>query len=432
MLDVGIALLPATTSGLCKMIPRAGISVMLTNIAIIISVALLGNLLFSKLGLPGILGMLLAGILLGPSGFDMIQADVLQLLKEFKTVALIVILIRAGLGISKETLNRIGGPAIRMGFIPCIVEGVAVMSASHLLLGLPIPESGMLGFIVAAVSPAVVVPQMLELKEDGFGKRNEIPTLVLAGASVDDVFAITIFGVFASMAAGGSVELGYLFLGVPAGIVAGGLIGAAIGVGLVAFFKKYHLRDTKKVILFMIIAVVFYDLCERPEVKEILPVAALLGIMAMGFVILERYDVLANRLSLKFQKVWVLAEILLFVYIGAEVQIGKLTGSLIGIGILILAIGLAARSAGVWLSLLGSELHFKEKMFCVISYWPKATVQAAMGAVPLAMVMEGRMETMTQQSGQIILSIAVLSIVVTAPLGAILIKGLGPKLLAQD
>jgi NhaP-type Na+/H+ or K+/H+ antiporter len=256
--------------------------------------------------------------------------------------------------------------------------------------------------------------------------------LVLAGASVDDIFAITLFSVFAGMAAGGSVDLLRLCVGVPVGIVLGGAIGTAFGFVLVWFFKRYHLRDTKKVILFMIIAVVFYEVCELPSVKLVLPIAALLGIMAMGFVILERYDVLAKRLALKFQKIWVLAEILLFVYIGAEVRIDQLSGSLVGIGLLILAIGLAARSLGVWLSLKGSELDFKERVFCVIAYWPKATVQAAMGAVPLTMVMEGKMTSMTEQSGEVILAIAVLSIVVTAPLGAIGIKTFGPRLLTKQ
>jgi NhaP-type Na+/H+ or K+/H+ antiporter len=405
---------------------------MLTDIAIIILVALLGNLVFSKLGVPGILGMVAAGVLLGPSGLDLINPEVLKLLKEFKTVALIVILIRAGLGISKETLNRIGGPAIRMGFIPGFFEGAALTAASYYLLDLPFFEAGMLGFILAAVSPAVVVPQMLELKEGGFGKRKRVPTLVLAGASVDDVLAITVFGVFAGLAAGGSVDLGYLLFGVPVGIILGGAIGAGIGFALVWFFKRYHLRDTLKVILFMIIAVVFYDVCEMQEVKAIIPIAALLGVMAMGFVVLEKYDVLANRLAQKFQKIWVLAEILLFAYIGAEVRIGELTGSLVGIGLLILAVGLTARSLGVWLSLLGSDLNVKERVFCVIAYLPKATVQAAMGAVPLAMVMGGRMASMTVESGQVILAIAVLSIVVTAPLGTIGIKKVGPRLLTQE
>jgi NhaP-type Na+/H+ or K+/H+ antiporter len=404
---------------------------MLTDIALIILVALIGNWVFSKLGLPGILGMVVAGVALGPSCLDLIDDDVLALLKESKTVALIVILIRAGLGISKETLNRIGGPAIRMGFVPCIVEGAIVMAASHYLLGLSWFEAGMLGFIIAAVSPAVVVPQMLELKESGFGKQNEIPTLILAGASVDDVFAITIFSAFAGLTGGGSVDVGYLLLGVPLGIILGGVIGAGIGLALVWFFKKYHMRDTKKVILFMIIAVVFYDLCELQQLKEIVPIAALLGVMTIGFVILERYDILANRLALKFQKIWVLAEILLFAYIGTEVRVDELNGTLVGAGLVILAVGLVARSFGVWLSLLGSRLTSKERLFCMIAYFPKATVQAAMGAVPLQMVLEGKMGSMTEESGKVILAIAVLSIIVTAPLGAIGVKLAGPRLLDQ-
>ena len=404
---------------------------MLTTMAIIILAALLGNLLFRKAGLPGILGMIIAGVLLGPSGFDLIPAGVQAFLKEAKTVALIVILIRAGLGISKTTLHRIGGPAIRMGFLPCIIEGAVVTVAAHVLLALSWLEAGMLGFIIAAVSPAVVVPTMLELKESGFGRKKEIPTLVLAGASVDDVFAITIFGVFAGLAAGGAANWAYLLLGVPGGILAGALIGVLIGFVLVWFFVRYPMRDTHKVIVFMMIAVLFHDLAELPAVKAALPIAALLGIMAIGFVLLERNNELANRLASKFAKIWVLAEILLFVYIGAEVRVRELTPELVGVGLLVLAIGLVARSGGVWVSLMGSGLTARERLFCVIAYLPKATVQAAMGAVPLTMVMEGKMTTMTAESGQLVLAMAVLAIVVTAPLGAIGIKLAGPRLLEQ-
>ena len=405
---------------------------MLTEIAILILTSLLGNFIFLQCGLPGILGMIGAGVLLGPSGFNLLSAEVLMLLTEFKTVALIVILIRAGLGISKETLNRIGGPAIRMGFVPCLAEGTIITLAAHWLLDLPCFEAGMLGFIVAAVSPAVVVPQMLELKENGFGKKKEVPTLILAGASVDDVFAITIFGAFTSLATGVSANWLRLAISLPAGILIGAGIGILIGYLLVWFFKRYHLRDTKKIILFMIIAVAFYDLCESPQVQAIVPITALLGIMAIGFVILERYDTLANRLASKFQKIWVLAEILLFAYIGAEVQLRELTTGIVGVGLLILAIGLVARSGGVWVSLLGSQLNSRERIFCMISYLPKATVQAAMGAVPLSMVLDGKMTSMTVASGKTILAIAVLSIVVTAPLGAIGVKISGPRLLKKD
>ena len=401
----------------------------MVDVAFIILFALIGSYIFTKIGLPNILGMIAAGLILGPSGFDLIGPEIKSLLKEFKTVALIVILIRAGLGISKQTLNRIGGPAIRMSFIPCIIEGTTVTAISYWMLDLPFYAAGMLGFIIAAVSPAVVVPTMLKLKEKGFGKKNEVPTIVLAGASLDDVFAITIFSVFAGLAAGASANWTYLLLGVPAGIVFGAAIGAIIGLLFTWFFKRFHFRDTMKVIIFMLVAVIFYDLSENPLIKEYLPIAALLGIMAIGFVLLEKYDVLANRMALKFNKIWVFAEILLFVYIGSEVQLSDVDGSLVGIGLLILVVGLCARSLGVWISLLKSPLNSKEKLFCMIAYFPKATVQAAMGAVPLSMIMSGKITSLEMESGQVILTIAVLSIVFTAPLGAIGIKIGGPKLL---
>jgi NhaP-type Na+/H+ or K+/H+ antiporter len=376
--------------------------------------------------------MIVTGLILGPSGFDLIDPEIHALLKEFKTVALIVILIRAGLGISKETLHRIGGPAIRMSFIPGAIEGLTVMLISYWLLDLQLYEAGMLGFIIAAVSPAVVVPTMLQLKEAGFGKNKEVPTLVLAGASLDDVFAITIFSVFAGLAAGDATNWTYLVLGVPGGILLGAAIGAIIGFAFTWFFKKYHLRDTMKVIIFMIVSVIFYEVAEMPPVKNIVPIAALLGIMAIGFVLLEKYDILANRMAMKFNKIWVFAEILLFVYIGSEVRIADINTSLVGVGVLILGVGLISRSIGVYLSLLRSELNRKEKLFCVIAYWPKATVQAAMGAVPLTMVMSGQIKSMSEQTGHLILTMAVLSIVLTAPLGAIGIKLGGPKLLSRE
>jgi NhaP-type Na+/H+ or K+/H+ antiporter len=402
------------------------------DVAFIILFALIGNYLFNKAGLPGLLGMMVTGMMLGPSGFDVINPEIHALLKEFKTVALIVILIRAGLGISKETLNRIGGPAIRMSFIPGIVEGAAIMALSYWLLDLSVFEAGMLGFIIAAVSPAVVVPAMLHLKDIGFGMKKGVPTLVLAGASLDDVFAITIFGVFAGLAAGDATNWTYVFLGVPAGILLGALIGVAIGFAFTWFFKKYHLRDTMKVIIFLIISVIFYEVVEFPQVKSIVPIAALLGIMAIGFVLLEKYDILANRMALKFNKIWVFSEILLFVYIGSEVRLTDVNTSLIGAGILIIAIGLIARSLGVYLSLIRSHLNAKEKLFCVIAYWPKATVQAAMGAVPLTMIANGQITNMSVERGQLILTMAVLSIITTAPLGAIGIKVMGPRLLDQE
>lgn len=405
---------------------------MLTDLALIVLSALLLNFVFSKLGLPGILGMIATGIILGPGLLNLINENIIDLLREFKTVALIVILIRAGLGINKVTLNKIGGPAIRMSFIPGVIEGTTITLISHFLLGFSIIEAGMLGFIFAAVSPAVVVPSMLELKEKDYGKKKEIPTLILAGASVDDVFAITIFGVFVGLASGNAINLPYLLISVPLGIVLGAFIGVGIGFLLVWFFKRVHIRDTKKVIIFMIIAVLFYELTEVDPIKDVIHLAGLLGIMAIGFIILEKYSKLANRLAVKFSKVWVLAEILLFVYIGTEVQIQELNGQILGVGLLILGIGLMLRSLGVWISLLRSKLDAKEKIFCMIAYLPKATVQAAIGAVPLTLIQTGKITGIPIETGQTILALAVLSIVVSAPIGSIGIKLLGPKLLKRD
>ncbi len=406
--------------------------VMLTDLALIILSALLLNFVFSKVGLPGILGMIATGIIIGPSILNLLDTQIIALLSEFKTVALIVILIRAGLGINRDTLYKIGGPAIRMSFIPGIIEGATVTLVSHFLLEFSIIEAGMLGFIFAAVSPAVVVPSMLELKEKDYGKKKEIPTLILAGASVDDVFAITIFGVFVGLAGGTAINIPYLLVSVPAGIILGVLIGVSIGFLLVWFFKRVHIRDTKKVIIFMIIAVLFYEFTELDAIKDYIHLAGLLGIMAIGFILLEKYPKLANRLAIKFNKVWVLAEILLFVYIGTEVQIQELNRQILWIGLLILFIGLALRSLGVWISLIRSKLNLKEKTFCMIAYLPKATVQAAIGAVPLTLIQTGKITGIPLETGQTILALAVLSIVVSAPIGAIGIKLLGPKLLSRE
>lgn len=405
---------------------------MLLQFCLILSVALILNYVFFKINIPGILGMIATGILLGPSFLDVLGVDVRDILQEMKTAALIVILIRAGLGINKKTLLKVGKPAIRLSFIPGVLEGTVVLLAAHFIFGMSFIASGMLGFIIAAVSPAVVVPQMLDLKDKGYGKKKEIPTLVLAGASADDVFAITIFSVFVGLASVGDVNVSKLLFTVPAGILLGALIGIVLGIALVWFFKRYHIRDTKKVIIFMIIAITFYEITEEPFVKDFIPIAGLLGIMAIGFILFEKYDLLANRLAAKFNKIWVLSEILLFVYIGTEVQVLELNATLVGTGLLVLVLGLCARSVGVLLSLYKTELNTKERLFCVVAYLPKATVQAAIGAVPITMINAGSITGISTDTGQMILSIAVLSILFTAPLGAIGIKYLGPRLLQKE
>ncbi len=375
---------------------------MIVNVAVILIVAMLFHYLMERLKLPGLLGFLFTGVLLGPYVINFISPELMFISAELRTTALIVILIRAGLSIQRKTLNRVGKSAIKMSFIPCILEGSAITFIGYQWLNLSLPEAGMLGFILAAVSPAVVVPQMLHLKDKGFGKNREVPTLVLAGASIDDVFAITIFGIFLTAGTGAHPNIIALLLQAPLSIFLGIGLGLLIGYGFVLFFQRYAMRDTRKVIIFMVIAILFY------EISHHVPIAGLIGIMAMGFIILEKDNTLAFKLSMKFNKIWVLAEILLFVLIGAQVNIFVIFAA--GpIGLAIIFTGLIARSTGVYLSLAGSSLSNKERLFCMIAYTPKATVQAAIGAVPLSMGIA---------SGEWILAVAVLAILVTAPLGA--------------
>ncbi len=401
---------------------------MLVNMAIMIIVALIFAMIFEKIKLPPLLGMIGAGILLGPytreavvaSGYSFLSGvfisdEVLLLSKELRTAALIVILIRAGLGINKEVLNKIGVTAIKMASIPCMLEGLFIILFGHYVLGLSIPVAGIMAFVIAAVSPAVIVPEMLTLKDGGYGQKKEIPTIILAGASIDDVFAITFFGSFLSMALGGEVNIIKQLALIPVSVVLGVLGGAIIGFILLKVFTKFHMRDTRKVLFFMVAAIMYHHL----EELKIIPIASLLGVMTMGFIILEKKQELAHRMAMKFNKVWVLAELLLFVLIGAAVNL-KVVGSSGMIGLAIILIGLIGRWIGVSLSLKGSGLNFKEKIFCKVAYSPKATVQAAIGGIPLAMGLK---------EGEFILAVAVLSIVVTAPIGALGIRALKDKLL---
>jgi len=379
---------------------------MLINISVIIIVALALSYVFEKLKLPGLLGMILAGFLLGSQGFDYISPDVLHISGELRTAALIVILIRAGLGISRQTLNKIGVSAFKMSFIPCLFEAAFLISISMLLLDFTFIQAGMMAFVLAAVSPAVIVPQMLQLKELGYGQNKEVPTLILAGSSIDDVFAITFFGAFVSMNTPGSESsLLSQLLGIPLSIFSGILIGALLGYLLVVFFRNFDIRDTKKVMLFMIVAIGFHHF----EELDLMPVASLLGIMTIGFVILEFSPKVAKDLAGRFNKIWVLAEVLLFTMIGAVVQLDAIKGDFLLL-LVVIIVGLIGRSFGVWTALIRSGLNNREKTFCTIAYWPKATVQAAIGGVPLALGLP---------HGQEILAIAVLAIVFTAPLGAI-------------
>ncbi|MBP2027253.1 NhaP-type Na+/H+ or K+/H+ antiporter [Acetoanaerobium pronyense] len=391
---------------------------MAVSLAIILILGLFMNKIFEKLKLPGLLGMLIVGVAMGPYGLDMISSEIMTISSDLRKIALIVILLRAGFGLNRDQLNKVGGAAIRMSSIPGIMEGFAVLFIAMYLFEIPFVEAGMLGFIIAAVSPAVIVPSMLDFIDRKKGEKNSVPTLILAGASVDDVFAITIFSSFAGLYMGNSSSVLRNILGIPVSIALGIIAGGIIGYILINLFKKHHMRDTKKVLIIIAIAILL-NATEDLLLEINIPFASLLGVMAIGFVILEKDFARAKRLSLKFNKVWVFAEILLFVLVGAQVNINVMLDSGV-LGLLIILGGLIFRSLGVMISLLGTKLEKKEKLFSVIAYIPKATVQAAMGAVPLSLGVP---------SGELILAISVLSIVVTAPLGAIGIKIAGEKLL---
>lgn len=393
---------------------------MALSLAIIVLLGLAFNKGFEKLKLPGLLGMLLLGILIGPFGLNLISKEILNISSELRKIALIVILLRAGLGIKKETLNKVGVPALKMSCIPGLFEGFTILFTASYLLGITTIEAGILGFIIAAVSPAVIVPSMLHFIQMRKGEQKGIPTLVLAGASIDDVFAITLFSTFLGLYGTQNLNIFRQVLDIPISIVLGIGLGVVVGISLVMIFRNFHIRDTKKTLIILGIAIVFTSL--EDALKDMIPMASLLGVMTIGFIILEKYPKVANRLAEKFNKIWVFAELLLFVLVGAQVNIYVALNSGL-IGLLIIAVGLIGRSLGVLLSLAGTNLNWRERFFCVFAYIPKATVQAAIGAVPLAAGIP---------SGEVILAISVLSIIITAPLGAIAIRITGEKWLAED
>lgn len=393
---------------------------MALSLSIIVILGLMLNKIFEKVRIPGLLGMIILGIAIGPYGLNYISEDVLNVSSDLRKIALVVILLRAGLGIKRETLNQVGTSALKMSCIPGMCEGFTILFVASYFLGISKIEAGMLGFIIAAVSPAVIVPQMLDFMNRRLGYKKGIPTLILAGASIDDVFAITLFTTFLGLYGGKNINIALKIFEIPVSIILGVLIGAIVGFALVYLFNKLRIRDTEKALILLGIAIAITSLEE--QLKDIISFASLLGVMTVGFVLLEKCPNVGERLSSKFNKIWVFAELLLFVLVGAQVNIHVALDSGV-IGVVIIFIGLIGRSIGVLISLGGTNFNLKEKLFCVVAYVPKATVQAAIGAVPLAAGVE---------SGEVILAIAVLSIIITAPLGAIGVKIAGEKLLTVD
>ena len=379
---------------------------MLLSLSLILIVGFSLSGILGKLRLPGLLGMILTGIALGPYALDLISDDILNISAELRQIALIIILTRAGLAIDIKDLKRVGRPAILMCFVPATFEIVAVTLLAPPLLGVTLIEAAIMGAVLAAVSPAVIVPRMLHLMESGYGKKKSIPQLIMAGASVDDIYVIVLFTAFMGMYSGSGFDASAI-ISVPIAILLGMLLGIASGLILVWIFKKFHMRDTVKVLILLSTAFLFVSL--EAFLKPYVPVSGLLAVMALGATLLKSYEILAKRLKGKFSKIWVGAEIMLFVLVGAAVDVRYLMYAGFG-AVALIALALVVRMVGVQVSLAKTQLTFKERLFCSIAYLPKATVQAAVGAIPLSAGVA---------AGQTILTVAVLAIMITAPLGAI-------------
>ena len=390
------------------------------NLGILFFIVLFGGWLAGKLTtmikLPAVLGMVLVGIITRYFLGDQLPASLPESSAFLKSLALIIILLKAGLGISRATLQKAGLAAALMTFIPCIAEGAALTVTLHYLFGFDYIIAGLTAFMLAAVSPAVVVPSMLELKSEGYGRKNEVPTVILAGASVDDVLAITLFSLCLGLATSGGTHITSALISIPVSIIAGLVPGIIAGLGLAWLFNRVILSSNEKVLILLTLAV------GMVELGKMIESAALLGVMGTGFILLERSESSASYLADSFGKLWYFAQILLFVLIGLSVNVEvALDAGLKGLFAIIL--GLVFRSLGVLLATQFSRLTFKERLFCVIGYLPKATVQAALGGVALSAGIP---------EGEQILALAVLAIVFTAPLGLIGINLFGRKLLTKD
>lgn len=392
---------------------------MLTSLAYILLLGLLLGSLARRLHLPPLVGMIAAGILLGPACLNLLSPSLLSISADLRQLALIIILTRAGLSLDLAALKRVGRPAILMCFVPACFEMAGMVLLAPPLLGVSLLDAAIMGAVVGAVSPAVIVPRMLKITEEGWGTAKGLPQLVLAGASVDDVFVIVMFTMFTGLASGEAVSPLSL-AGVPVSILLGAAVGLGLGVALVTFFKAFHMRDSVKVVILLSLA--FLLVAAQDALEGLIPFSGLLAVMGMGLGLQRRRGEVALRLSSKFSKLWVAAEVALFVLVGAAVDLKYAAAA--GVGAVLAVLGaLCFRSLGVAVCVAGSGFSGKEKLFCILSYLPKATVQAAIGGVPLAMGLA---------CGQVVLTVAVIAILVTAPLGAAAIDLSYRRLLSKD
>lgn len=391
---------------------------MLLNIALILLVGMTMGWLCSKCKLPALTGMILTGILLGPQLLNLIDDSILTISPDLRKIALIIILTRAGLTLKMDDLKKVGRPAVLMCFVPATFEIVGMVLLAPLLVGVSRLDAAIMGAVVGAVSPAVIVPKMIRVMEEGYGTEKGIPQLILAGASVDDVFVIVMFTAFTSLAQGNEVSA-MSFVNIPVSIVLGTGIGLVIGIALAVFFRIVHVRDTIKVLVYLSISFILVTIEDSISIP--ITFSALIAIMFIGVGLQRQRPEVAARLSVKFNKLWVGAEVMLFVLVGAIVDLSYVRSA--GIKAVILILGaLAFRTTGVLVCLIGTKLNARERLFCVFGYLPKATVQAAIGGIPLALGLS---------CGNIVLAVAILAILITAPLGAFAIELSYRKLLAK-
>ena len=391
---------------------------MLLSLALIFLCGLALGGIFRKLHLPQLLGMLLTGILLGPYVLNLLDSSILGISDDLRQIALIIILTRAGLNLDLEDLKKVGRPAALLCFVPAAFEIAGMLLLAPRLLGISLLEAAVMGTVVAAVSPAVVVPGMLKLMEEGYGTKKSIPQMIMAGASVDDVFVIVLFTSFTGLAGGGGISA-WDFVRIPVSILLGLAGGILCGILLAFFFRKVHMRDSVKVIIILSLSFLLVTL--EHALTGIVGFSGLLAVMSMGIALQKGRKEAAVRLSAKYSKLWVAAELLLFVLVGAAVDIPYAFRAGAAAAAVILGV-LVFRMLGVLICLLGTELNRKEKLFCMFAYMPKATVQAAIGSVPLAMGLA---------CGNIVLTVAVLAILITAPAGAFLIDFTYKRLLSR-
>mgnify|MGYP000519018229 FL=1 len=392
---------------------------MLLSIALILLVGMSMGWICRKIKLPSLLGMLITGIVLGPYVLNVLDIKLLGISSDLRKIALIIILTRAGLGLDLTSLKKIGRPAVLMCFVPATFELAGMLLLAPRLMGMSLLEAAVMGAVLAAVSPAVVVPRMVKLMEEGYGVKEGIPQLILAGASVDDVYVIVLFSTFSGMMQGEGASV-IRFVNIPVSIILGMIIGLTIGILLAFYFQKVHIRDTAKVLI--ILGISFLLAAAEDSLTTPVTFSALIAIMFIGVGLQRKREAVAKRLAVKYGKLWVAAEVFLFVLVGATVNIGYL-GRVGARALLMIAGALLFRMAGVWVCLLGTGLKTGEKAFTMLAYTPKATVQAAIGGIPLALGFA---------CGDTVLTVAVLAIVLTAPLGAFAIDLSYRKLLTKS